>query len=158
MSAKAARITIRKSLLSNIVRRIDTMDESRVPSLKNALHNLDASEINILDRGRESTLLGRLEEVHTRLLARVRTVEIRSRAHDDDAAEVDELGGGSAKQHLESRVILLGCGAIVACAVGDELGVVRKGFAEESAAVVDIRGCNIAFDDGGRGEGGRVEV
>jgi hypothetical protein len=99
-------------LLPNIVRRIDTMNESRVPTLKNALHNLDTSKIDVLDRGRESSLLRRLEQVHTGRLARVRTVEVGRRAHDDDAAKVDELGGGGADEHLESRVVFL-CSGIV---------------------------------------------
>lgn len=79
----------------------------------------------------------------------VGAIEIGGGAEHDDAAEVGEVVNGAAQQGLEGGVVFLRGGAVGAAAVGEEFRRVFEGFAEQGAAEVDVRGGEVAGDDGG---------
>ena len=56
---------------------------------------------------------------------------------------------GRSQQGLECRVILLRGGAVGPTPIRCQLGVILKGFAQEGAAVVDVRSGDVAAEDGG---------
>ena len=129
------------------------MIKGGVPLIQNPLYNLHTSQIDIRNSGLKPALLG-IEKVHGIRLTGIRSVKVRGRAQDDDAAEVGEVGDGTAEQGFENGVVFLRGGAVLAAAVGEELGGVLEGLAEEGAAEVDVRGRDIAANHaGGLGSG-----
>lgn len=148
--------------IAHIVRRPDALLEDGLPPGQDALDHLDAGEVDIAERGLEAALRG-VEEVEHVRRAGVGPVEVRGRAHDDDAGEVGPVAGGAAQERLERGVVLLRRGAVEAAAVGEEAGGVAEGLGEERAAEVDVAGGDVAGDDarglaagGVRGGGGVV--
>jgi hypothetical protein len=126
-----------RNLLSNVVRSIHAPRKSRIPAVHNALYHLDASAIKVLYRRSETALVG-IEQIVRRRAANPWTIEIGSRAHDDDTAEIDKFVTSGAEQSLENSVVFLCRSAVDAGAVGGESGVVTECFTEETAAVIDI--------------------
>lgn len=87
--------------------------------------------------------------------ARWWAVEVRGRAHHDDPAEIREVLRRAAEEGLQTGVVFLCGGAVDPGAVGEEFCRVLEGLAQERAAVVHVRGSDVAGDDtGGRGGGG----
>lgn len=134
--------------IANIVRCIHPSCESRVPSLQDAFHDSNPRQIDILERGLEAPLVG-IEEVDRVRLPRIRAIEIRRRAHDDDAAEVGKIVDCAAQKRLERGVVLLRSGAVDARTVREQPRGVGEGLAEERPAKVDVRGGDVAADDAG---------
>ena len=136
--------------IPNIIRRRHPLRKRLIPPVQNPLHHLHPRQINILNRRLKAPLV-RIEEIVRRRLALVLPVEIRRRAHDDDAAEIREVVDGAAEQRFERGVVFLRRGAIQAAAVGEERGRVLERARQDGAAVVDVRGGDVAGDDAGSG-------
>lgn len=135
--------------VTNVVGGLDTSLEGGVPASNDTLDDLDTGEVDVVD-GRVESALVSVEEVVLSSLAGVRAVEIRSSAHDNDAAEVNKTRDVSAHESLERGVILLGSGAVNTGVVGPEGGGVLEGLTKKSARVVDIGGGDVTLNDRGR--------
>jgi len=139
--------------IANIIRSVYPSCERRVPPLQDAFHDFNPRQIDIPERGLEAPLVG-IEEVDRVRFPRIRAIEIRSGAHDDDAAEVGEVVDSAAQQRLERGVVLLRSGAVNAGTVREELCGVGEGLTEERPAEVDVRGGDVAaYDAGGLAAG-----
>lgn len=140
--------------VTNVVGGVDAGLEGRVPPVQDALDDLDAGEVDVVN-GRVEAALVHDEQVVVRGHARRGAVEVGGGAHDDDAGEVDEALDGGADHGLERGVVLLRRGAVVAGAVGPERRGVVEGVGEQAARVVHVAGGRVAEDDrGGLGAGG----
>ena len=69
---------------------------------------------------------------------RRRSIKIRRGSHNNNTSEIDKTGGRGAHEGFEHRAVFLGCGAVVAGAVCEELGLVSEGFAEDGTRVADV--------------------
>lgn len=143
--------------VTDIVGGLDTSLEGGVPAVQDAGDDLDTGIVEVLDGGLEATGVDVAEMLESRLVG-VGLVEVGSGAHDNDTGEVGQVAGGSTQQGLQGCVVLLSAGAVLAGAVGPDLGGVVEGLAEQLAAVVDVRGRDVAFHDGGRLGGGFVAL
>lgn len=132
--------------IPHIITRRDALIKGGIPPIQNALHHLDAGQIDVRNSGLKPALLS-IEEIHGVGLTGIRSVKVRGRSQDDDAAEVGQFGNGTAEQGFENAVVFLRGGAVLAAAVGEELSGVLEGLAEEGAAEVDVRGRDIAAND-----------
>lgn len=142
--------------IPDIIRRIDAPPESALPASQNPLNDFDTREIDIPQRGLEAALVG-IPQIDRARLARERTVEIRGRAHDDDAAEIGAVVEGGAQHGFEGGVVLLRGGAVGGAAVGEERGRVAEGLAEEGPAEIGVRGRDVAGHHRGALAAGGVE-
>ena len=143
--------------VTDVVAGLDTGSKGAVPVVDDTLDNLDTCVVNVL-HGRLVRSRGRVQQVLARRLAGVGTVKVGRRAHDDDAREVGEVELGRTDESLQGGVVLLGAGAVVAGAVGQQGGVVGEGLTQDVAAVVDIAGGDITLDNGGGGRTSGVDT
>lgn len=98
-----------------------------------------------------------VEEIDRGGLAGKRAVEIARRAHDDDAGEIRPVVQIRPQHRLERGVVLLRRGAVQARAVREQFRGVGEGFAEQGAAVIHVRGGDVAGDHAGSLAAGGVE-
>ena len=151
---KIRRASQRAKNVPHVILRLHPLFELGPPLPQDALHNRGPRYIYVLNRRLERALIG-IEQVIQHGFARVGPVEIRGCAHDDYAGEIDERGFCCTDHGLECGVVFLRCHAVHAAAVGEELGCVLEGFAEEGAGEIHVRGCDVTGDDtGGFGGGG----
>jgi hypothetical protein len=147
--------TQRTEDIANVVVGLNTSSKSSVPPVQNTLHDLDTSNIEVLNSRLECALLRGLEQIVGRRCTGVGPFEVRRSAHHDDAGEIGQLVDRGSEQDLEGGVILLcGC-AIVARSISQHLGGVFKHGAEDIAAVVHVGGGDIALNNT-RGQGGSL--
>ena len=135
--------------IPHVITRGHPFVKGGIPSIQNPFHHLDTSQIDVRNSGLKSALLG-IEEVHGISLAGIRSIKVRGRSQDDDAAEVGQVGDGTAEQGLEGGVVFLRGGAVLAAVVGEEFCGVLEGLAEKGTAEVDVRGRDIAANHAGR--------
>ena len=96
-----------------------------------------------------------MEQIVCRRSAGEWPIKIGRRAHDDNPGKIRQALGRRTQEDLEDGIVLLGTGAVVAGAVGQEFRRVVKGTGQQPATVIDVRGSNIALDDPG-GTSGRL--
>jgi len=134
--------------VADVIRSVHPSCERRVPPLQNAFHDFNPREVDVPERGLEAPLVG-IEEVHRGGFPRVRAIEIRSGAHDNNATEIGEVVDRAAQEGLERGVVLLRSGAVDGGTVREQLGGVAEGLAEECPAEVSICGGDVAADYAG---------
>ena len=76
--------------IANVVRRIDSFCESRIPFIKYTFHNLYTCKVDIVDGWVKAALVG-VEEVDRIRLARVGAIKIGSGTHYYDTAEIGKV-------------------------------------------------------------------
>lgn len=143
--------------IANVVGGLDARGELRVPLAEDALHDLDAGNVDVLDGRGVAALVG-VEEVVDAVLAGMGAVKIRGGAHEDDAGEIDGADGREASHGLEDGVVFLRSEAVDAGAVGPEASGVLEGLAEEGAREIDVGSGDVSFDDGWGGGAHAVEM
>ena len=83
--------------ITNVVRRRNALLECFIPVVDDGLNNLDPRKVDVVD-GRCVAVLVVVEQVLRGRLARVLPIEVAARAHEDDAAEVDQALNRAAKE------------------------------------------------------------
>ena len=142
--------------IPNIIRRINPSPERTLPAPQDSLHNFNAREIDIPQRRLKASLV-RIKQINRARLPREGAIKIRSRAHDNNPAEIGAVVQVGAQHGLEGGVVFLGGGAVGSAAVCEEGGCVVEGFAEEGAAEINVRGRDVAGYDRGALAAGGVE-
>lgn len=141
--------------VADVVRRLDALLEDFVPVAQDAMDNGRAGQVDVLDGGHEAALVG-VEQVVEIREAWVGAVEVRGRAHEDDAREVDGAADGGSDHGLERCVVFLRRHAVHGRAVREERRRVLEGFTQELSGEVHIAGRGIAGDDSRGSDGGSV--
>lgn len=77
--------------ISDVVLRLDTLLKRAIPALEDPFDDLDTCEVYVRDR-RQETALVIIEQVVQIRLSEIGTVEVRSSSHDDNPAEISEIG------------------------------------------------------------------
>jgi hypothetical protein len=132
--------------IANVIGSINTLSKSTVPTIENALDNLDTSQVKVSDGRQEGTLHRRLEQVVSGRAAEERTVKVRGGSHDDDSLEIDEFFDGCAEEGFEGCVVLLGSRAVISSAICDESCEIAESLSQKFARVVDVRGSDITLN------------
>ncbi len=122
--------------------------ESVLPLSQDPADNRQTYSHQVRHAGPQPARVGLVEVLVRRHVGR-RAVEAGARAHDDDAAEVDEARCGAAQERLERGAVFPVGGAVLALAGGDERGVLFEGGAGDGTGVEDVAGGAVAGDEGG---------
>ena len=143
--------------IAHIILRRNPWRIQFVPIHQHIAHDRPTRDVDVLNT-RPEALLVRVEQVEDLRLRRRRAVEVRRRAHDGDAGEVEQTGECAAEEGLERCVVFLLRRAVGAQAVGEEERIVCESVAEDRAGPVDVGGAGVALDHGGWGGRWRVAV
>ena len=141
--------------VSNIIRGLDSLLIFLLPPLHDTLNDRHPSAIEI-DKARTEAAREAIKELDISRQPWRRPVEVRRRAHHNDPAAIDLARFRGSHKYLQHSAIFLCGGAVFACPVCQDGGVLVEGVAESGAVIEDVGGGAVAGYDGWRGVGGGV--